>query len=118
MSELRFGGYRFGAEHYSPAIRAQARVTIQTARFGVVLEGRGVLKGHRFNDDELMLWRLESNATESQFLADPLGLVMRALQGAAEADWYYAYEKDYGREDEPYENESECQCCEDDGRDY
>lgn len=106
---VRFGGYTFGATKYSPDARALARATIQAARFGVVLEGREVLRGHRFNDDDSMLWRLESGATEAEFFANPLPLVMEALQRAAESDWYYTYEKDYGDEDCGDEPE-DCSC--------
>lgn len=103
----KFGGYTSNPVEFSPSVRAQALTMIITARFGIILDGKEVEKGTRFNDNKSMLWRLESGVTEAEFIADPVRLVYQALQAAAEADWWYSHEKDYGG------NDRECGCSSD-----
>lgn len=51
--------------------------------------------GNRYYDNETVLDRIESAATEYEFLENPDGWVMDALRDCASADHWYTYEKQY-----------------------
>ena len=55
----------------------------------------GILAGERFDNLALVLMALESNVQEKSFLLMPEEFIDRVLIGAAEADYYYQYEKEW-----------------------
>jgi hypothetical protein len=59
---------------------------------------KAALRGFRFKNDLGVLARLESMFTEAQFMACPGITIDAALIDAAQADWWYSNEKDYGNE--------------------
>jgi hypothetical protein len=64
-----------------------------------VLLPEDALKGSRFNNDDHVMWVLESQTKEEEFIHDPVFFVCQALVESAKADWWYTYEKDLA----PYE---------------
>jgi len=55
----------------------------------------GILAGSRFNDMAMILMALESNVPEKSFLLNPTEFIDSVLMGAAQADHWYKYEKEY-----------------------
>ncbi len=51
--------------------------------------------GTRFNDDEKILWVLESKIAEYEFMLTPERYIDNVLLGAAETDYYYQFEKEW-----------------------
>lgn len=66
----------------------------------VVKLHEGAETGSRFNDDQLVLMRVESMFYEVEFIHEPLRTVEGALLDAAKADYWYNREKEWGLEDE------------------
>jgi hypothetical protein len=51
--------------------------------------------GSRFFNDMTVLGRIESAASEAEFLADPDAWTLDALRDCASSDYYYNYEKSW-----------------------
>lgn len=51
--------------------------------------------GTRFRSNDQVLWTLQSNVTEKEFLKDPSVYIQRVLLGALSADHWYTYEKQW-----------------------
>lgn len=51
--------------------------------------------GSRFRSNDQILWVLRSKITEEIFVADPEHYLMRVFLGAADADYYYNFEKQW-----------------------
>lgn len=52
--------------------------------------------GHRFKDDEMIIWRMASAIKENDLPADLTPVIREALLDAADSDFYYQFEKDWG----------------------
>lgn len=70
------------------------------------------LRGGRFNDNAGILARLESRFSEEEFMGCPGPCIDKALIDAAQSDWWYDTQKDYGydsltEEDWTAENDEE-----------
>ena len=61
----------------------------------VLNHDRSLFVGRRFNNDEDILWVLQSNVNEKEFLSDSDFHLRRILAGALSADYYYTYEKEW-----------------------
>lgn len=92
------GGMRFDAAKYIEPVRRLAIEEIRNRRESLELP-KETIRGARFKSDEGVLWRIESNYTEEEFMGCPRVAVDTMLIDAAESDWWYTYEKDYGDED-------------------
>jgi hypothetical protein len=55
----------------------------------------GILVGSRFNDLATVIEVLESNVQEKTFLLNPAQFIDSVLIGAAQADHWYKYDKEY-----------------------
>lgn len=90
---------------YTPETKDYAVSLISEMRRIIVLPEQ-TMKGRRFNDNESVLSRIESAAREEAFKIDPVKFANIALVDAAQSDWWYEYEKDWGS-DEREEPEAE-----------
>lgn len=90
-------GMSMDAAKYSEDLRAVALELIRAARPGVQLPTNAE-RGPRFMYDDGILWRLESMTSEDDFVHDPIKGIMGALIDAAQSDYWYSHEKDYGYE--------------------
>lgn len=63
-------------------------------------------RGVRFNSNDAILARLESNYTEIEFNVCPGLSVEAMLLDAAKSDYWYAHDKDYGYESVEDNNEA------------
>jgi hypothetical protein len=97
-------GLALHAEQYRQDIREVALVLIKAARPIIELPTSEVMRGARFNDDLGVLWRLESMTKENDFVHDPILGISNALVDAAQSDFWYEHEKDYGNEDTDVED--------------
>lgn len=52
--------------------------------------------GHRFKDDEMIIWRMASAIKENDLPTDLTPVIREALLDAADSDFYYHFEKDWG----------------------
>lgn len=52
--------------------------------------------GHRFKDDEMIIWRMASAIKENDLPTDLTPVVREALLDAADSDFYYRFEKNWG----------------------
>jgi len=84
---------------YSEAAQKVMDIAIDHRRATIQLPPDAV-RGARFNDDGAILARLESMTNETEFMACPGLKIDGALLDAAQADGWYATEKDYGHEGE------------------
>lgn len=98
---------RADAPKYTETTRETALRMIQALRKEVNFGDDDVVYGTRFKNDESVMWILESNADEVEFLANPVKEVTDALFEAAKSDHWYAYEKDYYDRDEYDDDEFE-----------
>jgi hypothetical protein len=57
---------------------------------------RELYQGSRYSSNEQILWALESNVSETEFMQEPDHYLQRILLGALSADYYYKFEKDWG----------------------
>ena len=92
--EIIKGGMRIGAANYIEPVQRFAIGEIRNRRDSIPLP-KDTLRGGRFNNDEAILWRLESNYTEEEFMSCPGLAVDAMLIAAAGSDWWYTYEKEY-----------------------
>lgn len=88
--------------HYSERAIAKFTGVIDLARgvfrseFATAIENvNGISLSYRFNCDDQILWALESNVPESEFLNETERVLMSVLLGAAETDYYYEFEKEW-----------------------
>jgi hypothetical protein len=95
-------GMKIGAKHYSDnAVKRlngliDDRRTRFKAEYAFALKKRNELYiGSRFNDNEKILWVLESKVNEYKFMLTPELYIDNVLLGAAEADYYYTLEKQW-----------------------
>jgi hypothetical protein len=83
---------------YSTENRAHVIEIIHTIRDRVLLPTEA-MKGSRFNNDDHVMWVLESQTKEEEFIHDPVFFVCKALVESAKSDHWYTHEKDYGTND-------------------
>jgi|SRR5579872_212179 len=57
------------------------------------------IRGERFTNDSRVLLRLQSMFSEQDFLARPQQCIDAALLNCAKSDRWYAFEKDWGNDD-------------------
>jgi hypothetical protein len=95
-------GMKVGAKHYSDnAVKRlneliDKRRELFRAEYAFALKQRNDLYiGSRFNDNEKILWVLESKIDEYKFMLTPELYIDNVLLGAAESDYYYTYEKEW-----------------------
>jgi len=91
------GGWSMNREKFSDHAREVFEFAIPHRRQEVKL-GDGALRGTRFNDNGLVLARLESMFTEKEFMVCPGLRIDSALTDAAQADHWYEHEIDYNNE--------------------
>lgn len=62
--------------------------------------------GHRFNNDDDVIWRIESITPERLAGRDPTSedIIYDALYDCADADYYYQFEKDWGAPESDYDD--------------
>ena len=85
-------GIRPGSPDYSERTEDLLRWCIDSVRRSYIL-GNLEMRGERFLDDDKVLERISSSATEPEVLKAPLSWTHAALQDCASADYYYTYEK-------------------------
>lgn len=105
------GGWSMDRVAYSPAGEANALEYIKRMRLVVELPRTDAMAGSRFDSDDVVYVRLESMYAEVEFNQWPMACVEAALIDAAQSDYWYTNEKDYGREDEPFEEPEENDGC-------
>jgi hypothetical protein len=95
-------GIKIDAKHYSSKAIDTLTHLIQDRRELFKKEYAHALKfqrdiylGTRFKDDEKILWVLESKVDEYKFMLTPELYIDNVLLGAAEADYYYQFEKEF-----------------------
>jgi hypothetical protein len=95
-------GMMVGAKRYSDRAVKRLNEIVDTRRslfkqeYAFALDNRNDLWiGRRFKDNDTLRWVLESNITESEFMLTPEKYVDNVLLGAAEADYYYQFEKEW-----------------------
>lgn len=91
------------APKYSEVSKADAFRLMDLLRDRITLPVYAI-KETRFNNNDHVLWILESQSTETQFTEEPVVHVTAALIEAAKSDHWYKYEKKY---DDDYEYYSE-----------
>lgn len=99
-------GMRMDAVKYAEPVRRYALEQIRNRRDSFVLPAEAE-KDVRFKDDAGVLWRIESHYTEEEFMACPGVAVDAGLLDAAQSDWWYNHEKDYGDEPDYDEGDDE-----------
>jgi len=99
-------GWTFDRIRYQPAVERFARRTIDERRPFVALPAEAE-RGARFNSDDAVYARVESNYTEEEYMSCP-GLATDAmLIDAARSDWWYSNEKEYDMPETEIDEESE-----------
>lgn len=83
------------ASPYNEGLRQVALQLILHARELVELPPYAE-KGVRFYHNDGVLWRLESARSEDDFVLDPVAAVFGALIDAAQSDYWYSHEKEWG----------------------
>src|SRR5882672_2583521 len=92
------GGWIFDRARYQPAVERFARQLIDERRPFLILPNEAE-RGVRFNSDDAVMARIESNYTEEEYMSCP-GLATDAmLLDAARSDSWYAHDKDYGTDE-------------------
>jgi hypothetical protein len=95
---------------YSTENRTHATMIMGTIRDCVLLP-EDALKGSRFTNDDHVMWVLESQTKEDEFIQDPVFHVCQALVESAKSDHWYAHVKDWGPyewEDHDYMDDEDC----------
>jgi hypothetical protein len=87
-------GWTFSRERFSIAALKVFDIAIDDRRMRLLL-GPKTLRDMRFNDNAAILARIESMYTEKEFMVCPGLRIDNALVDAAQADWWYQYEKEY-----------------------
>lgn len=96
---------RIGVTSYSRDTKLAALALIKGMR-PIIKLVENESAGQRFNNDERILWNLESSATEDQFLLEPYDTTYAAFVEAAKADYWYSHEKDWGNDDDDIDDDS------------
>jgi len=89
------GGMSMNAPKYSEPVRRFAVEQIKNRRPLMVELSGDAIRGVRFNDDNGVVARIESNYTEEEFMACPGPVVDAMLIDAAQSDHWYTFEKRY-----------------------
>jgi 2,4-dienoyl-CoA reductase-like NADH-dependent reductase (Old Yellow Enzyme family) len=77
-------------------------IAVDHRRLSIRLSGN-TLRDSRFADNMAILARLESMFTEVEFMVNVGPCIDKALEDAAQADWWYQNEKQY------YDYDSQCE---------
>ena len=66
----------------------------------------GLMDGHKFYNDDAVLWRIESITPERLAGKDPTSedIIYDALYDCADSDYWYMYEKDWGAPESYYDD--------------
>lgn len=94
-------GYKINAKHYSDKAIKQLNSLVDKRRkifeqeYSFSINNNNLYLGSRFNDNEKILWVLESKITEYEFMLTPEIFIDKVLLGAAESDYYYTTEKEW-----------------------
>lgn len=103
------GGWSMDHAAYSPASTAKAYSLFGAVRDTIELPTTDAMIGDRFKNDDRLFLRLESMYAENEFMKCPRACIEGALIECAQADWWYAHEKNWGYDDdqgyEPDEDE-------------
>lgn len=99
------GGWSMGRMPYSSVARDLIFAMIDARRPVFILPANAE-RGMRFNDNNTILARLESMFTMDEFTACPGLRIDAALIDAAQSDYWYSHEKQYGTDPEE-ESEAE-----------
>lgn len=94
------GGWSMDRTPFSQVAREVLAAMLNARRLGLRLADDAE-RGMRFNDDNAILARLESMFTEGEFMACPGLRIDSALTDAAQSDYWYNHEKDYGDDETP-----------------
>ena len=87
-------GIRTPGYVYSKETETLLRCCIEAVRRSYIL-GNLEVRGERFLDNDAVLERISSAATEPEVLDAPLSWTHAALQDCASADYHYTYEKQW-----------------------
>jgi hypothetical protein len=88
------GGWTFDRIRYQPAVERLARRLIDERRPFLVLPAEAE-RGPRFNSDDAIYARIESNYEEEEFMGCPGTAVDAMLIDAGQSDYWYHFDKDY-----------------------
>lgn len=110
------GGLDIYAVKFTADIHDVALELLPHTRKAVVLP-TDAERGSEFNNDDRVLWRLESMFSEDEFCHDPIGTLSAALLDAAKSDHWYTHEKEWDmiQETEDEDNVAEASAYGDDG---
>ena len=97
---IRCSGVRAGAPEFSAELVSFITPIIGEVRRYYKLSDEQ-LRGVRFNNDNLVLLSMRSNANEEAVRMAPLSWAHAALEDCATRDYHYAYDKEW--EDPPFE---------------
>jgi hypothetical protein len=92
--EIVKGGIITNPPKYSLLMSKEAYKLIEDLRSIVILP-KNTERGPRFNNNDMVLLRLESNFTEGEFMKCPGLTVISMLIDTAAADYWYSHEKQY-----------------------
>jgi len=87
-------GWMLDRVKYQPAVERFARRLMDERRPFLSLP-EGAERGVRFNSDDAVMARIESNYTEEEFMSCPGLYIENMLIDAAKSDFWYSYEIDY-----------------------
>lgn len=89
---MKFNGLRTDAPKYSPTVKEHViEVTHDMRPYAYLADDAE--PGMRFNNDDHIVWLLESNIPESQLNGNTHQWVLAALMEAARSDYWYTHEK-------------------------
>ena len=89
--------YNFAAKYYALHLIPSRRRTLEL--------GKEEVAGERFNDDERVLWEIESMVSATGFGRDPEKYIDMALHSCANRDYHYNVTNEYEGEDCEIEEE-------------
>ncbi len=99
-------GYQYGVPKPSPVLKATMDTLLPQARERFLAWRRQLDRskawdyhfqmGFRFDDNNAVLLRILSAASEEEVLKDPMAWALDGLRECAMADHWYEYEKDWG----------------------
>lgn len=104
MIERKYGinGMASPYTRYSDKMNNKIKELLKTVRPQVEAEFNGLdhdkqlyARG-RFTDDEMIIWRMASAIKENDLPEDLTPVIREALLDAADSDYYYYFEKDWG----------------------
>ena len=70
---------------------------------------QGLACGSRFNDDDIVLWTMQSADQSKLFEKGDNAAVRDALTNCMSRDYYYLFEKDWGRPDSETDDDAEAE---------